>query len=211
MATQEERKAETRRLLLDAAADLFARKGIHAVSVDTVADAAGRTSGAVYAHFGGKDGLLLALAERLSGRASAGITAELAAAGSVDERLAAVWAGYGAAGERDADAPWSLLEHELWLEANRRPEVAEAVAARFAVGRQRTGEGMAAWADEAGRTGDEVAADRSPVTPDQLGTLVLGLLYGLEMQRRLDPAAVPDDLAVTGLRLLLGLDVEPAG
>ncbi|MGH9206548.1 MAG: helix-turn-helix domain-containing protein, partial [Acidimicrobiales bacterium] len=52
--TQEERKAETRARLLAAAADLFAGQGIEAVSVDAVAEAAGRTSGAVYAHFGSK-------------------------------------------------------------------------------------------------------------------------------------------------------------
>ena len=63
MATQEERRAETRARLLDAAADLFARKGFHAVSAEAVADAAGRTTGALYDHFGGKEGLLLALVE----------------------------------------------------------------------------------------------------------------------------------------------------
>ena len=59
--TQEDRKAETRSRLLEAAADLFARRGFHGVSTDTVADAADRTSGALYAHFGAKEGLLLAL------------------------------------------------------------------------------------------------------------------------------------------------------
>ncbi len=59
--TQQERKAETRARLLAAAAELFADQGIDAVSVDAVAEAAGRTSGAVYAHFGSKQGLLLAL------------------------------------------------------------------------------------------------------------------------------------------------------
>jgi len=59
--TQEERKAETRSRLLAAAAELFADHGVDAVSVDAVAEAAGRTSGAVYAHFGSKQGLLLAL------------------------------------------------------------------------------------------------------------------------------------------------------
>ena len=55
--TQEERRAETRALLLDAASDLFAHKGFHATSAEAVAAAAGRTTGALYDHFGGKDGL----------------------------------------------------------------------------------------------------------------------------------------------------------
>ena len=49
MATQEQRKAETRQRLLDAAAILFAERGIDAVSIDAIAEAADRTSGAVYA------------------------------------------------------------------------------------------------------------------------------------------------------------------
>ena len=49
--TQEQRRADTRARLLDAAAQLFATRGIDAVSVDAVADAADRTSGAVYDHF----------------------------------------------------------------------------------------------------------------------------------------------------------------
>jgi len=56
--TQEERRAETRALLLDAASDLFAHKGFHATSAEAVAAAAGRTTGALYDHFGGKEGLL---------------------------------------------------------------------------------------------------------------------------------------------------------
>ena len=46
--TQQERKADTRERLLSAAAQLFADHGIDAVSVDVVAEAAGRT-GAVAA------------------------------------------------------------------------------------------------------------------------------------------------------------------
>ena len=206
MATQEERKAETRQRLLDAAADLFATKGVHAVSVDAVAAAADRTSGAVYAHFGGKEGLLAALLERWSGQAAADIAAELDAATGVDDRLAAVWRRFVDGGEPDAgpgdrgDA-WLLLEHELWLHAARTPEAADDLADRFARGRAGMGAAFAEWATAAG-------AERSPVPPDRLAVLAMGLLFGLEMQRRVDPAAVPDDLAVTGLRLLLGLPAE---
>ncbi len=63
MATQGERRAQTRRALLDAAAELFATRGVDGASIDAVAEAAGRTSGAVYDHFGGKEGLLFALLE----------------------------------------------------------------------------------------------------------------------------------------------------
>jgi AcrR family transcriptional regulator len=61
MATQGERRAETRERLLFAAAELFAERGIEGSAVDAIAERAERTSGAVYDHFGGKPGLLFAL------------------------------------------------------------------------------------------------------------------------------------------------------
>ena len=61
MATQGERRADTRQRLLNAAAELFAERGVEGTSIDAIAQRADRTSGAVYDHFGGKDGLLLAL------------------------------------------------------------------------------------------------------------------------------------------------------
>lgn len=207
MPSQEERKAETRQRLLDAAADLFATKGVHAVSVDALAAAADRTSGAVYAHFGGKEGVLAALLERWSGQAAAEIAAELDAAHDLDDRLAAVWrrfvdgGAHGGPGDR-GDA-WLLLEHELWLHAARTPEAADDLADRFARGRAGMGTAFADWATAAG-------ADEPAVPSDQLAVLAMGLLFGLEMQRRVDPAAVPDDLAVAGLRLLVGLPARPA-
>jgi AcrR family transcriptional regulator len=75
--TQEERKADTRARLIAAAADLFARKGFHAVSAEALADAADRTTGALYSHFGSKDGLLLALVEQWLDESAARISADV--------------------------------------------------------------------------------------------------------------------------------------
>src|SRR6202521_6353674 len=88
--TQEERKAETRTRLLAAEADLFAGHGIDGVSVDAVADAAGRTSGAVYAHFGSKQGLLLGLLDEWPNSLVTVIAAEFELASTVEDRLRAV-------------------------------------------------------------------------------------------------------------------------
>lgn len=55
---RDERKAETRRALIEAASDLFARQGIEATSIDEIAAAVGLTKGAVYAHFGSKSELV---------------------------------------------------------------------------------------------------------------------------------------------------------
>lgn len=59
--TQAERRAETRARLLVAARRTFARHGYHGTSLDRVSENAGCTKGAVYDHFGSKEGLFLAL------------------------------------------------------------------------------------------------------------------------------------------------------
>src|SRR5687768_8612154 len=128
--TQEQRRADTRDRLLRAAATLFADHGVDAASVDAIADAAGRTSGSVYAHFGSKEGLLLALLDAWENDVAAVILAEFLAAPTFDDRLRALWRNVV-----DPPAPggarWLQLEHELWLYATRHPAVRDRLAARY--------------------------------------------------------------------------------
>jgi AcrR family transcriptional regulator len=205
VATQEARKAETRQRLLDAAALLFAERGIEAVSIDTVAEAADRTSGAVYAHFGGKDGLLDALLQNLVNESAAVMSAELSVAtdeeGESDEHLAALWRTF-ASPPPGPSAGWMLLEHELWLYANRHEAARTHLAARFAEARRMVVDSTGSW-------GDEGRAD-PPGTPDQVASLLVALLVGLEMQHRVDPAAISDETAVLGLRAVTGLRQAPS-
>lgn len=190
--TQQQRKAETRRLLLTAAAELFAAQGVDAVSLEAIADRAGRTTGAVYAHFGGKPGLLSALVDSWTGDAAAVIAAELEVSDTVTSRLDALWRNLvGPPGEEAWR--WVLLEHELWLAAARRPEIRDGLAARYATLRRQLAPVVAEWADD----------DAAGAPIEQRATLVIALLLGLEMQHRLDPAAVTDDVAIAGLRALL--------
>lgn len=62
--TQEERKKETRQLLLESAVEIFAKLGFHGASVDKIAENAGFSKGAVYAHFHSKEELFLAILEQ---------------------------------------------------------------------------------------------------------------------------------------------------
>lgn len=194
--TQEERKAETRARLLDAAADLFARQGFHATSADAVADAADRTTGALYAHFGSKEGLLAALLSAWATEAAGEVGAALDATDDPADRLDALWRSYR--GRADGSDAWMLLEHELWLYAVRNPDAGDALARRYGSARDGMAAAFSSWAAEAGTD--------LPFDAGTTGTLVLALLLGLDMQRRVDPAAVPDEAAVAGLRRLLGLD-----
>jgi len=191
--TQDQRKAETRARLLDAAARLFAVQGIDAVSVDAVADAAGRTSGSIYAHFGSKDALVTAVLDEWKDQVAAVVAAAFEAARDLPTRLDALWASFVDPPDSLGES-WVLLEHELWARAVRDPVLREQLAARYANAR----------AAMAVRYDDESDDVDSPASPLDTATLLLALLLGLEMQRRLDPAAVTDDVAVTGLLALLG-------
>ncbi|PFD99892.1 TetR family transcriptional regulator [Bacillus sp. AFS023182] len=62
--TQEERKKETRQLLLESAVEVFAQLGFHGASVDKIAEYAGFSKGAVYSHFNSKEELFLAILEK---------------------------------------------------------------------------------------------------------------------------------------------------
>jgi AcrR family transcriptional regulator len=184
MATQQERRADTRRALLDAAARVFVERGISAAPVDEIASAAGRTAGAIYHHFGSKEGLVFALVDEWLDDVNTSTLAELAAASTRDERLAALWRGTTntVAGE----GRWLTLEHELWAYAARNDAARQRLAERY----------RELWA------GIEALAEVWPDLGDLRGRgpVVLGLLTGLEMMRRVDPAAVTDEMAISALR-----------
>lgn len=59
----EGKPSSTRDDILQAAAIVFSEKGFDAASLDEIAKRAGRTKGAIYAHFPSKDDLMVALAE----------------------------------------------------------------------------------------------------------------------------------------------------
>jgi AcrR family transcriptional regulator len=84
--TQAERTSATRRALLDAARVQFAEKGFAGTGREQVAAAAGVTRGALYHHFGTKEGLFRAVVEELeAGLAEQVATAAMAGADPVDE------------------------------------------------------------------------------------------------------------------------------
>jgi AcrR family transcriptional regulator len=191
VATNEERRAETRRRLLAAAADLFAERGVDGASIDAIAERAERTSGAVYDHFGGKDGLLFALLDSWVIDAAAVISAELATATTLDERLGVLWRNV--ATPVAGNGHWIALEHELWNHAARNPEVREHLARRY----------RGAW------RGVTEAADEWSDTGEDVGPAIIGLLFGLEMIRRVDPDAISDQTAVASLRsVITGITTE---
>jgi AcrR family transcriptional regulator len=173
MATQGERRAHTRQALLDAAAELFAARGVEGASVDAIAEAADRTSGAVYDHFG---------LEGWVDDVATVTMAELSTASTLEERMAVLWRNV--ADPVVGDGHWIALEHELWRYATRNEDARQYLARRYRTIFDALGEGVDEWTVEG--------------TAD-VGPALIGLLLGLEMMRRVAPDSVPDDLAVGAL------------
>lgn len=126
--TRERRRELTRTALIEAAAELFARKGFHATSLEEIAQAAGFTRGAIYKNFKSKEEILISVVDWTIERQLVAYADALenADASTADRVLAAVevWTRVF---QRDADL--ALLELELRLHALRneefRPRLAE--------------------------------------------------------------------------------------
>jgi AcrR family transcriptional regulator len=187
MATQKERRELTRTALLDAGARLFAERGVAESSVDAIAEAAGRTSGALYDHFGSKEGLLFALLEGWVDDVAAVITAELVNTTSLPERMAALWRNVS--DPAVGNGRWIALEHELWSYAARNESARQRLVERY----------RAAFEGLDILSTDDANGSPAATTEHEIGPAVLGLVLGLEMMRRVDPDAVSEELAVAAL------------
>lgn len=199
--TQQERRADTRERLLGAAALLFAEHGVDAVSVDTVAEAAGRTSGAVYDHFGSKQGMLLALLDEGAQSLVTVIAAEFELAADIDDRLRAVAANV-VTHPSEQTRRLMRLERELWLRAGRDEEVATALRERAREAHDRMARGFATWMAEG-----IIPADASA---DTLATVFGALVVGLEMRQRAEPGVLDVDEVARALGSVLGVGVPGA-
>jgi AcrR family transcriptional regulator len=180
--TRAEQRAHTRSTLLDSAARVFARRGLHAASVEQVAEEAGLTKGAVYSNFASKEELFLAmLAERYAERVRE-LRAIAGAAQTPEATMAAGGADFAAA--LDADPEWPALYVEAWAHAVRHPEF----AARLI-------EHHRALRDELAAIGaEQAAAFQAPFEPQRLAAMLLALGNGYAMEHRLDPDAVPAEV-----------------
>ncbi len=126
--TKERRTEHTRQILLDAAEEVFARKGLTGAALEEIAEAAGFTRGAIYSQFGAKEKLFLAVVDRqrqrfLDGFAEVMMSFHRLSDVDIDE-LAKRW------GQLSSGADRAALGHELTLFLLRNPDARESVAAQ---------------------------------------------------------------------------------
>lgn len=195
--TRAESRAQTRRRLLEAAADVVARRGFAGATVEEIAATAGYTTGALYANFANKDDLLVAL---LAHRRSHGTQRRVAAMDALADQIgrgdvdpdATLTRLFADAADRDRDA--SVLQDEFWLYAMRHPDAMAVIAEH----QRPTREAVDRLVRALGGT-DGPFMSRAEVT-----TVVLALFQGLARQRRINPSAVPTDLFVRAVRQIIG-------
>ena len=87
MPRREEKKAESRRRILDAAREVFFRDGFMAANLDEVAEKAGVAKGTLYRYFPNRHALHLAYVKRESRRILERVRAETAGLDDPHERL----------------------------------------------------------------------------------------------------------------------------
>ena len=214
--TQAESREQTRRQLLAAAAEVFAKKGFAGASLEEIAELAGFTTGAVYYHFGNKDKLFLELIESGWSRRNAGwvdAVTEIFAGTDPDPNATDSNATNSGADAADGAAnPYAVLARLLLRRADRRAE-AGPLAGEFWLYALRNPDGMAVLAEKLREQVEgltpviaaamERAATPPGITPEEMTTVTLALFQGLARRRSIDPASVPDDLFARVLRRLM--------
>jgi AcrR family transcriptional regulator len=188
------RRATTRARLLQAAAEVYARRGFGGATLDEVAAQAGLTKGAVYDHFGSKENLLLALMEEyLAGQVAEQLalfdprrnTWERPLAGS-DSWMASL---------RENPDRFRLFV-ELWTHAQRD----ERLRVQFASALRTL---HATFASFAADSAADAGLQPPPQATEQFANVMLGLGVGLAMLKLVDPDTVPDALLGAVLSMLI--------
>jgi len=190
--TREESQAVTRGRLLEAGSEVFAEKGFYGASVEEIAERAGYTRGAFYSNFADKAELFLALIDQRTEQSIEEISAILRDASSPEAALEGIRRRDFS---RPLDRSWFLLTTEFRLYALRNAKVRPKLVARERQVRQAFTRAATAQLSALGAP--------LPAPPEQLGLIVQALDDGLWMHRQLDPGAVPADLLVDVLELLL--------
>ncbi|HEU4656148.1 MAG TPA: TetR/AcrR family transcriptional regulator [Capillimicrobium sp.] len=169
---------------MDAAATVCARRGLARTSLEEIAETAGFTKGAVYANFGSRDELLLAmLDERFAERLAA---LERVFASSEAPEHQARRAGEDFTRVFAADPEWQRLFFELAVHAAADETFRVALVARHRAMRER----IAALLE---RRLAELGID-PPMPVRDITLMAFAMVNGVALEAMLEPGDVPDDL-----------------
>jgi AcrR family transcriptional regulator len=184
----------TKRKLLRAALEIFARDGFEASRIDDIAAQAGYTRGAYYAHFQSKEDLFFAMLEHESRRYMERIGKALDQCTTNEEQIRTLREYYV---KRVVDRQWSILMLEFKLYAIRHPKLrAKLAELHRSISRRVKLEGLAAM--------------QSMIPNHQTLRVVLqALLQGLVLENAYDPSSISRSEAKRVLRQVFDLLLSP--
>ncbi|MGW5049527.1 TetR/AcrR family transcriptional regulator [Actinokineospora sp. NPDC004072] len=172
---------ESRRLLITAAAELFAERGYRQTTFEDIAARSGVSRGSIPWHFGNKEGLLAAV---------------------VDDATAALRA--------EADNPVAALDQVLARIAELTSRPSTRLFTTLAAEAAEPGSPLGKWCRELHAALRELvrawvarAELADGLGADELSAIVLGVVMGVHQQWRTDPAAVDLDRTYAAFGVLL--------
>jgi AcrR family transcriptional regulator len=190
--SRQEKRAQTREALLDAAERLWAKHGIRGASLDEIAASAGMTKGAVYSNFAGKTDLILALLDRYTqvefGQRTSSALRDQGRPRA--DRCADAGRHYASRLSAEETRMKALLLMELWLFGMRDFSAGWRIADWYQTHREGLAAGLRA-------SGDDLSAE-------DRASLAMAIEFGLALQHLLDPDRVPAELYGPGMNLVLG-------
>lgn len=195
--TRRERQEQTREQLLDAAAQVFARRGYHEATVEEIASEAGFSTGAVYSNFSGKEELFLALADREVEKQVAEIRAVAESVEAGGEAAAEAGRRFQELLKRDRD--WPLLFYEFWSFGVRSARIQGECAKR----RQAVQDALAETLDRLAAALDFELRFPAPM----LATAIGATLNGLAFERAADPDSLTDEVLGEFVVAILGCSI----
>jgi AcrR family transcriptional regulator len=194
--TRAERKERTRRELVDAAREVFLREGFHQASLDTIAEEAGYTKGAVYSNFDSKDELFLAVLDARFAERVQSYTKVALNQATIEEAYDAVARFMF---EEDRREPrWAPLLLEFWAHASRREDLRRPVV-----------ESRERFLDEIARIIERLAESHGAhlrVPAKEVARAGGGLMRGVGIEWLLEPSIVSlEQFEAMHLALMMGL------
>ncbi|MGW6442212.1 TetR/AcrR family transcriptional regulator [Lentzea sp. NPDC055074] len=178
--TRAEQQAQTHEHLLGSGREVFLRQGFLKTTVEEIAAEAGYTRGAVYKHFGGKEGLWLAIVEADTDLHLQGLRAALGGTAGREELIAVL------AGAPDEARKWTKAAAEVLAATARQPEIATRIAALQA---RHDDQVVACLGEHVERLGITPALPL-PQLVVMLGALGIGLALRQSVAPAGDPAAI---------------------
>jgi AcrR family transcriptional regulator len=172
-----QRSEQTRAALLRSASRLICELGMHGASIDRIADDAGYTKGAFYAHFASKEDLFLTMLDEHFATELVRLDAVLSGTGDPAEEARSAAEDF--LEHIDADPEWRRLYQEFATHAARNEAFRIEFAARQRSLRERMAAVFTRWASDLGVT--------PPVPPQDVAAMTFFMADGFLLDQMIDP------------------------